>query len=485
MALSIRIRPKFPARVLAIGGINITKVGGTYTWFLSAAIEGLGSITGDGVIHKLGAVYTAGDVALADIAQRSASTLIGNPTGITADPTEVSLGASLSFTGAALGVAVNGVSSAMLRQSVGLSVIGRAASSTGNVADIAGATDQVLRVNTAGTAIGFGQLNIASANAVTGRLAFANLTQGAALSVLGVTGGSTADVASIAGTADQVLRVNGAGTVLGFGTINLASGANAVTGTLAATNGGTGQASYAVGDILFASTTTALSKLADVATGNVLISGGVGVAPAYGKVATAHISNDQITDALLRNSAALSVIGRSANSSGDPADIAGTADQVLRVNGAGTTLGFGQVNLGSAANAVTGTLAVGNGGWGNAGTAWTTYAPAISASTGTLTSATGSGAYIQIGKTLIIRIRAAITTNGTGAGTVIAALPGGMTAIAAQTQALQGFEGAIAGKTITGLVNMSATDVRLRFYDNTYPGANGANIDVNGIIEIQ
>ena len=64
-----------------------------------------------------------------------------------------------------------------------------------------------------------------------------------------------------------------------------------VTGTLPATNGGTGNASYAVGDLLYASTTTALSKLADVATGNALISGGVGVAPSYGKIGlTTHVS---------------------------------------------------------------------------------------------------------------------------------------------------------------------------------------------------
>jgi hypothetical protein len=55
--------------------------------------------------------------------------------------------------------------------------------------------------------------------------------------------------------------------------------------------GGTGQTSYAVGDILFANTTTSLAKLADVATGNALISGGVGAAPAYGKIGlTTHIS---------------------------------------------------------------------------------------------------------------------------------------------------------------------------------------------------
>jgi hypothetical protein len=61
--------------------------------------------------------------------------------------------------------------------------------------------------------------------------------------------------------------------------------------TITAAKGGTGQTSYAVGDLLYASTTTALSKLADVATGNALISGGVGVAPSYGKIGlTTHVS---------------------------------------------------------------------------------------------------------------------------------------------------------------------------------------------------
>jgi len=61
--------------------------------------------------------------------------------------------------------------------------------------------------------------------------------------------------------------------------------------TVTAVKGGTGQTVYAVGDLLFASTTTALSKLADVATGSSLISGGIGVAPSWGKIAlTTHIS---------------------------------------------------------------------------------------------------------------------------------------------------------------------------------------------------
>jgi hypothetical protein len=58
-----------------------------------------------------------------------------------------------------------------------------------------------------------------------------------------------------------------------------------------ATAGGTGQTSYAVGDLLYADTTTSLAKLADVATGNALISGGVGVAPAWGKIGlTTHVT---------------------------------------------------------------------------------------------------------------------------------------------------------------------------------------------------
>ena len=58
---------------------------------------------------------------------------------------------------------------------------------------------------------------------------------------------------------------------------------------VAVADGGTNISSYAVGDLLYASGATTLSKLADVATGNVLISGGIATAPSYGKVTSAHI----------------------------------------------------------------------------------------------------------------------------------------------------------------------------------------------------
>lgn len=60
---------------------------------------------------------------------------------------------------------------------------------------------------------------------------------------------------------------------------------------LPVSEGGTGLGSYVTGDMLYASSASALARLADVATGNALISGGVGVAPSYGKIGlTTHVS---------------------------------------------------------------------------------------------------------------------------------------------------------------------------------------------------
>lgn len=71
----------------------------------------------------------------------------------------------------------NAVTDAKIRQSAGLSVIGRSANSTGNVADITAASDhQVLR--RFGTSIGFGAINLASTNAVTGVLPIGNIDTG-------------------------------------------------------------------------------------------------------------------------------------------------------------------------------------------------------------------------------------------------------------------------------------------------------------------
>jgi len=82
-----------------------------------------------------------------------------------------------------------------------------------------------------------------------------------------------------------------AGGTTGLTPAAATTGAVTLAGTLIAVNGGTGFNSYAVGDLLYANTTTTLAKLPDVATGNALISGGVNTAPLWGKIGlTTHVS---------------------------------------------------------------------------------------------------------------------------------------------------------------------------------------------------
>lgn len=91
--------------------------------------------------------------------------------------------------------------------------------------------------------------------------------------------------ATVVGT--EVLPIVQSSATVKVTVANLTPGLSTIT----AAKGGTGQTSYAVGDIIYADTTTTLAKLADVATGNALISGGVSTAPSWGKIAlTTHIS---------------------------------------------------------------------------------------------------------------------------------------------------------------------------------------------------
>ena len=77
-------------------------------------------------------------------------------------------------------------------------------------------------------------------------------------------------------------RVSGVGTIASLQVTSVTAGVWGGT-AISAVNGGTGQVSYTVGDILYASSTTALSKLAAGTAGSVLASGGAGAAP-YWKV---------------------------------------------------------------------------------------------------------------------------------------------------------------------------------------------------------
>lgn len=112
---------------------------------------------------------------------------------------------------------------------------------------------------------------------------------------------------------------------------------------LPVSNGGTGLSSVATGDLLYGSAPNVYALLSDVATGNALISGGVGAAPSWGKIGlTTHVSgvlpvaNGGTNRNSLTSRAVLIGAGTSSVNFASPS----TAGQPLLSNGAGSDPSF-------------------------------------------------------------------------------------------------------------------------------------------------
>lgn len=114
----------------------------------------------------------------------------------------------------------------------------------------------------------------------------------------------------------------------------------------------------------------------------------------------------------------------------------------------------------------------------NMTSAWTSYTPTMAAGSGTFTSASATGRYKQIGKTVFVQIVATITTVGTASGFVSVTLPVTPNGWAVFT----GKEGAVNGKAFGGSTNGSAT-LQLTNYDNTSPIVASAVLIVEGVYE--
>jgi fibronectin-binding autotransporter adhesin len=294
---------------ITLGGVLTVANGGT----------GVTSSTGTGSVVLSASPTLTGTVNTANLTTTGALTLAGanSPLILTASPgtagqvlTSAGPGATPYWdnTGGAGSVTSVNVSGG----TTGLSFAGGPITTSGTFT-----MSGTLEVANGGTGVtsstGTGSVVLSVSPTLTGTTSVGAITIATSASLAGASAPLLLNGA--AGTAGQVLTSAGSGatptwtTITGTGTVTSVdasggttglsfsggpvteSGTLTLTGTLAATNGGTGQSSYAVGDLLYASTTTALSKLAGVATGNVLISGGVNTAPSYGKVGlTTHVS---------------------------------------------------------------------------------------------------------------------------------------------------------------------------------------------------
>lgn len=213
------------------------------------------------------------------------------------------------------------------------------------------------------------------------------------------------------------------------------------TGTLAATRGGTGFGSYAVGDILYADTTTTLAKLPDVATGNALISGGVGVAPAWGKIGlTTHVSG---TLPVANGGTGITSFGSGvATWLGTPSS-ANLAAAVTDETGSGALV-FGT------APTISDLTVTGTGGNVFSGT----YTPTLTNTTNVSASTAVLTAYTRVADSVIISGRVSVTTTATGSFTLGISLP-----IASNLQVVQDAVGPCASSNAThvGLIRANTT----------------------------
>ena len=250
-----------------IAGANITLTGKTLT---GGTLDGvtLTNITGGTVAP---ATHASTHVTGGSDAIQSATT---SQNGLMTSAHVTSLESAANFANGTLNITSakivdNNVSLTKLATVPANSILANSGSATGNVSTItctAAGRNLLDDADVAAqrTTLGLGTLAVQNANnvSITG-----GAIAGASINLAGKT--------LSGGTLDGVTLTN----VIG-GAVDLSS----ATGTLPVSNGGTGKALYAVGDILYAETTTNLASLAGAATGNALLSGGNATAPTYGKV---------------------------------------------------------------------------------------------------------------------------------------------------------------------------------------------------------
>ena len=116
--------------------------------------------------------------------------------------------------------------------------------------------------------------------------------------------------------------------------------------------------------------------------------------------------------------------------------------------------------------------------------AWITYTPTVSATTGTITTASATGRYRAVDKTVYFAVSVTVTNNGTGAGLLTATLPPALSA--ANPGSINYYcIGQLANNNhiLLGIINGGATIVDIVDVNGAYPIASGQTAIVTGFYE--
>lgn len=291
-------------------------------------------------------------------------TVIGNPTGASAIP--------IATTAPVLGIPGTSTGQVGLAGSASGTAILRAQATAGSAVS--------LLPTAAGTLVGTSAAPLAI-DPTTGEISITGLS-GGVLAGSGPTFQRT-PVLGVPGSAIGTLGF--AGNTSGTATITPQATAGSPTLTLPNTSG-----TFAVGassPLVLNATTGALTCPTCATT-----SGGGSLSATTPLTLTGNVlslNTNGVTYSFLQQIGALSLVGNGTNATANAQSLSGTANQIARVNGAGTAMGFGSIDLSQTASVGTSTLAVANGGTG--AQTWTANGPLLGNGTSPFAQGTRAG----------------------------------------------------------------------------------------------